>query len=59
MSLKSFHVVFIAASISLMGFLAAWSGKQSAAGLMAVSILGLAASLGYLAWFLRHYRALR
>ena len=64
MSLKYFHVFFIACSEALMAFLAHWSRLQHSAGQPdwgagVVAPLGVAAGLLYLAWFFRHYRALR
>ncbi len=59
MSLKAFHVVFIFASLSLMGFSSYWSLAQAQWGLLASAGAGFAAGLGYLGWFLRAHRALR
>jgi hypothetical protein len=63
MSLKHFHLFFIACSEALMGFLARWSFAQRAAGLpdsggAIVAIAGAVAGLAYLSWFVRHYRTL-
>ena len=63
MSLKHFHLVFIAATLGLMGFLAYWSLTLTRQGLPqplagACAAVGLAAGLAYLNWFLRKYRAL-
>jgi len=64
MSLKSFHVVFIAASVLLAFFFAAWclgpgakeGGAWRAAGVVSAAVgLGLVA---YEAWFLRKARGL-
>ena len=58
MSLKAFHAVFIAASLLALGFTAWWaSGRNAAAqkspGVLAVSLLGIAALAPYLVWKLR------
>lgn len=60
MSLRSFHVVFILASLSLFAFTGWWAGQRLAVGLggvftllAAASAFGLAAGVPYLAWFLR------
>lgn len=63
MSLKHFHLVFIAMTLGLMAFLAYWSRLMwldgaPQPGMAAASAAGLAAGLSYLAWFLRKYRAL-
>lgn len=63
MSLKSFHVIFIVASISLMTFLTVWAWRmgqvgQPQIGLMMCGSAGFAAALGYLGWFLKRYRYL-
>ncbi|HXY38507.1 MAG TPA: hypothetical protein VEQ10_02505 [Vicinamibacteria bacterium] len=66
MSLKSFHVVFISASVLLAFLLAAWcltagpnrpadAGRIVGAGLAALAGVGLVA---YEAWFLRKMRRL-
>jgi hypothetical protein len=64
MSLKHFHLIFIGCSEGLMAFLAHWSGLQHAAGAPDwgaawISKIGICAGLAYLAWFIRHFRALR
>lgn len=59
MSLKSFHVVFIFACLSLMGFSSWWSLARAQWGLLFCSAAGLASGMGYLGWFLRAHRALR
>lgn len=63
MSLKSFHLVFIAATLGLMGFLGLWARQQASAGAPqraaeVCAAVGLAAGLFYLRWFLRRYRKL-
>jgi hypothetical protein len=65
MSLKSFHLVFISASVLLALFLAAWcfgagdpGGPRTAAGGLA-ALLGGGGLVGYEAWFLRRTRGLR
>ena len=64
MSLKHFHVFFIATSLGLMGFGVYWSVQRALAGepqpvFLASSTLGLVLGLGYLRWFTRHYGALK
>jgi hypothetical protein len=63
MSLKHFHIFFIACSEGLMAFLARWSMTQRAAGLPDwgtswIAPAGIAAGLAYLTWFVRRYQAL-
>ncbi len=58
MSLKHFHLVFIAASMTLFAFIAHWFRAQASLPGMLASAGGLAAATGYLGWFLRRYRAL-
>lgn len=63
MSLKHFHLVFIAMTLGLMAFLGYWSqglwrAGQPQPGAAAFAVLGFAGGLAYLAWFLRKYRAL-
>lgn len=53
MSLRSFHILFITASLALMAFLILWSVRASQAWLTLASACGLAAGLPYLGWFLR------
>ena len=64
MSLKHFHLFFIACSEALMAFLGHWSRLQHAAGQPdwgtgVIAPFGAAAGLAYFAWFVRRYRALR
>jgi hypothetical protein len=66
MSLKSFHVVFITASVLLALTLAAWCfGAIGAGGVPRTTAGGIAAIaaamalVGYEAWFLRKSRTLR
>ncbi len=59
MSLKSFHLFFIATVLGLMAFASYWSLNAGSKGLLIVSAGGLAAGLGYLRWFLRAHRSLR
>ena len=63
MSLRSFHLLFIAASLALMAFVTVWSGRQylsgndhlgSAAAAAALFLGGLA----YLPWFIRRTKRL-
>lgn len=63
MSLKNFHLVFIAASLGLMAYLLYWARQRAMAGesqwlATAAGAGGLAAGLGYLRWFLRRYRGI-
>jgi hypothetical protein len=65
MSLRSFHVVFIAASTLLAFFFAAWcfglDGHEPGAGWLTAGIASAACGLGlvaYEAWFLRKTRGL-
>ncbi len=60
MSLRSFHIFFVVTALSLLGFLAYWSGDRIAHGqdgvshaMLACACLGLAAGVPYLAWFVR------
>lgn len=64
MSLKHFHLFFIACSIGLMVFLLTWTRAQAAAGqpwpgFAAAAWVGAVASVAYLAWFVRRYQTLR
>ena len=63
MSLKSFHIVFIVASIALMGFLTYWSGSRVAQGqdglahgMLGFALCGLVVGIPYLGWFIRKIR---
>ena len=63
MSLKHFHVVFIAVTLGLMAYLAYWSRLMWTEGLpqpgmAACALAGGAAGLAYLSWFLKKYRSL-
>ena len=60
MSLRSFHIFFIIVSLGLLSFLGAWSVQRALEGsgwfnfaLAFCSVIGLAAGLPYLQWFLR------
>jgi hypothetical protein len=50
MSLKNFHLVFIAVSVVLAAFVAAWAGQQyrtvSGVGYIATSVAALASGVG-------------
>lgn len=59
MSLKHFHLFFIACSIGLMAFLLNWSKAHGANGLGVAAWIGAVASVAYLAWFVRRYQTLR
>lgn len=64
MSLKHFHLFFIACSIGLMVFLLTWTRGQAAAGqpwpvFAGFAWAGAVASVAYLAWFVRRYQTLR
>lgn len=65
MSLKSFHVFFIATAMALLAFVAYWSGRHLQMGedhglkvLAAVSAAGLAGGIPYLGWFLKKSRSI-
>ena len=63
MSLKYFHVLFIATTLGLMAFLAYWAAQRQLAGESQRSALvcagaGFILGLSYLRWFLSKYRAL-
>ncbi len=63
MSLKHFHLFFIACSLTLMAYVTAWTRAQAIAGqpwpgFQAAGVVGGALGLGYLAWFLRRYKTL-
>jgi hypothetical protein len=63
LSLKHFHLFFIACSLTLMAYLASWAQAQAAAGqpwpgFQACAVCGAALSLGYLGWFVRRYKTL-
>jgi hypothetical protein len=64
MSLRSFHVVFIGASVALAFFFAAWClgfGDQDGLGWRAAGVVSAVAGVGlvaYEAWFLRRTRGL-
>lgn len=59
MSLKHFHIVFIAASLSLFGFLLYWTnGHAERQALQTTAVLGLLGGVYYLKWFLGKYRRL-
>jgi hypothetical protein len=62
-SLKQFHLFFIACSLALMAFIGAWTRAQAAAGqawpgVNAAGLAGGLLALGYLGWFLRRYKSL-
>lgn len=66
MSLKAFHLFFIATALALLAFTAYWSGDRVLRGedhgLLAMAVasgLGFLAGVPYLAWFLRKSRALK
>lgn len=52
MSLRHFHIVFIACALALLAFMTAWSGARGFPALCAVGAAGLALGLPYLYWFL-------
>jgi len=65
MSLRSVHILFILASLSLMGFLAYWSGHRllsdqngMSRGLMCCAVIGILGGIAYLAWFIRKTKSL-
>jgi len=53
MSLRHFHLVFIAASLALMAFLLVFARQQSAILPGVAGALGLFAMIPYLAWYIR------
>ena len=64
MGLKSFHILFIVASLGLLGFMAWWSGQRWLSGengaslaLAAASAAGLAFGVPYLGWFVKKSRS--
>ncbi|MBI4386010.1 MAG: hypothetical protein HY551_01380 [Elusimicrobia bacterium] len=65
MSLRSFHIVFILASLGVLGFLAYGSGHRVQGGLdgqnlalLVCAVAGLAAGVLYLFWFIRKKKGL-
>ncbi len=61
MSLKAFHRFFIALSLALLAFLVYWADGNNPAGLVTpwlayASMVGAAATLGYLYWHLKTIR---
>lgn len=63
MSLKHFHLFFIACSLGLMAFVLTWTRAQAAAGVawpgfQAAGLAGAALGLCYLGWFLTKYKSL-
>lgn len=64
MSLKHFHLFFMACAAGCMAFSAQWGRQRMAAGepqtlLLAASAAGLLLCLGYLRWFVLHHRTLK
>lgn len=63
MSLKAFHVFFMASAALCMGLSAYWGGRLAEGALrlpfLAAATLGLLCCLAYLRWFLRSHRALK
>jgi hypothetical protein len=62
-SLKHFHLFFIACSLTLMAFVTAWTRAQAAAGqpwpgFQAAALVGGALGLAYLGWFVARYKSL-
>lgn len=53
MSLRHFHLVFIAASLLLMGFLLSFARSHGAVLPGVAGALGLFAMVPYLAWYIR------
>lgn len=58
MSLRHFHIVFIAASLALMVFLLGWAARQASAGVLPLDVAaagagGLLALVPYLGWVLK------
>ena len=64
MSLKNLHLIFISMTLGLMAFQGYWAlgmlraGQPQAAAAW-TAILGFAAALAYLFWFLKEYRTLK
>lgn len=61
MSLRSFHVVFIAATLTMLSFTVVWASGRNAAGLVSpwalgVSLAGALLAAPYLVWFLKKVR---
>lgn len=66
MSLRTVHILFIASALGLFAFLAYWSGHRVWSGengvnmaLLACSVVGGAAGLIYLPWFVKKTKSLR
>lgn len=64
MSLKHFHVFFIATVLGLMTYMGFWATQRtlegwSHRGTMALAAAGFVSGLVYLGWFLRRYRTLQ
>ena len=59
MSLKKFHIVFIAMSLALSVFVFIWCKKNGSFHGVALSAQALLIfGLGYLVWFIRKYKKL-
>ena len=65
MSLRAFHILFIVTALSLMGFLAYWSGRQLREGkdgqnraMLVCAVAGMALGVPYLGWFIRKTKSL-
>jgi hypothetical protein len=65
MSLKQFHVFFVAVCLALMAFIARWAilhgmqdGGNVVMGAAVAAAAGIAAGVPYLVWFVRRYKTL-
>ena len=52
MSLRSFHILLIAAALALLAFLGAWAGARGFSPLSWAAAAGLGLGLPYLYWFM-------
>lgn len=58
MSLKYFHLFFIATTLGLMAFVVYWGSGRHSNPLLISAAAAIVLGLGYLRWFLRKYRYL-
>jgi hypothetical protein len=65
MSLKQFHIFFVAVCLGLMAFIARWAillgmhdGGNGVQGAAVAAASGLALGVPYLVWFVRRYKTL-
>ena len=59
MSLKHFHIFFIALALGLLAFTAYWAHTNDFHGMAVVSALGFLAGLPYSGWYLKKSRAFK